>query len=144
VPILWGVLLVILSLLAWGGQTLSWLTPKTAVRWGLMEAEADVERTYWADIRGEAAWDTFTLWTLVVAGVLLVLDSGVWAYFGLIGGGMYVYFSGRGILTRIAMQRRGFRVGRLPGVRVAYAVLATWGVMALITIAVAVSALSAE
>ena len=97
---------------------------------------------YWADIRGEAAWDFFTLWTLVVAGVLLMIDHPSWAYFGLVGGGVYVYFSGRAICTRATMQGRGFRVGTPRNLTLAYTLLSIWGLMGLITIAAAVVALS--
>ena len=136
-----GIVVVVLSLLCWGGQVIAWLAPRTAVKLTLMEAEEDVEPTYWADIRGEAMWDSLTLWTLLVAGVLLIADNSVWAYFGLIGGGMYLYFAGRGILTRVAMQRRQFRVGKPQNVRLAYVLLAVWGAVAVITIVVAARAL---
>lgn len=139
--IIWGIVIVVLSLLAWGGQTVSWLAPGTAVKLTLMEAEPDVEPTFWADIRGEAAWDFFTLWTMVVTGVLLILDNQAWAYFGLVGGGMYVYFAGRGIFTRVTMLRRGLRIGSPQSVKQGLAFLAIWGVMGLATIVAAVVAL---
>jgi hypothetical protein len=129
-----GILLLLLSLLAWGGQTIAWLFPATAVRFGLMEAEEDVEPVYFADIRGEARWDALTLWTLVVASILLIADTGTWAYFGLVGGGMYVYFAGRGIFARRAMQRRGYRIGHPRNVSQAYAFLVVWGIAGIITI----------
>jgi hypothetical protein len=130
-----------LSLLAWGGQAVAWLAPATAVKLNLMEARDDVEPVFWADIRGEAPWDFLTLWTTLVAGVLLLLDDPTWAYFGLVGGGMYVYFAGRGISTRLAMLRRGYRVGTPQGVKVGLTMLAVWGAMGLISIAAAVVAL---
>jgi hypothetical protein len=139
--ILWGVIVVALSLLCWGGQTISWFAPETAVRLSLMEAEDTVEPTYFADVRGEALWDTLTLWTMPVAGILLIVDNPAWAYFGLVGGGMYGYFAGRGIVTRRAMQQRGYRVGAAQNVTVGYLFLSVWGLMALITIAAAVGAL---
>lgn len=142
--IFWGILVLMLSLLCWGGQTIAWLAPATAVKLTLMEAEDDVEPTYWADIRGEATWDSLTLWTMVVAGVLLIIDNPAWAYFGLVGGGMYVYFSGRGILTRLAMHRRGFRIGAPRNVMVGYTLLAIWGVMGLAAMVTSVVALSAS
>ena len=140
--IFWGIVVLLLSLLCWGGQTISWLAPATAEKLTLMEGEDHVEPTYWADIRGEAAWDFLTLWTMVVAGLLLIVDNPAWAYFGLVGGGMYTYFAGRGIFTRVAMQRRGFRVGTPSNLKVAYAFLTIWGLMGLITIASAVRVLS--
>lgn len=142
--IAWGVVVVGLSLLCWGGQTVTLLAPALAGRLTLTETEDDVEPTYWADIRGEAAWDFLTLWTMVAAGVLLILDNPAWTAFGLIGGGMYVYFAGRGIFTRIAMRRRGLRIGARTNVRLGYALLAIWGLMGAVTIVVAVLAMPAS
>ncbi len=73
--VVWGIVVLVSSLLGWGGQTVSWFAPATAVRLALTEAEEDVESVYWADIRGEALWDLLTLWTMVVAGLLLILDE---------------------------------------------------------------------
>jgi len=142
--IVWGIVLIVLSLLGWGGQAISWIAPAAAARWSLTESEESVEPVYHADVRGEALWDTLSLWTLLVAGLLLIFDSPGWAYFGLIGGGMYLYFAGRGILTRLEMQRRGFRIGEPRNVGAAYWMLAIWGVVAVITIVAAIAALPTE
>ena len=136
--IVWGVAVVVLSLLAWGGQTLSWLSPSVAARLGLVEDEADVDPVFWADIRGEALWDAFSLWPMVVAGALLTVDHSAWPYFGLVGGGTFVYFAGRGITVRLVMQRRGHRIGSEQSVRTGLIGLAVWGLMAFVTIAAAV------
>jgi hypothetical protein len=140
--LLWGIMVLVLSLIAWLGQLTSWLAPATAHRLTLIESEADVEPVYWADIRGEAMWDSLVLWTLPLAALLLILDEPVWAVFGLIGGGAYLYYAGRGIVTRLAMQRRGFRIGASQNVRLGYVFLAVWGAMALITMAGAAASLS--
>lgn len=137
----WGLVVLALSLLAWGGQIISWLAPERAVRLGLMEPKDSVEPTYWADIRGEAPFDFITLWTMVVAGILLIFDNSAWAYFGLVAGGMYVYFAGRAFFTRAALQRRGFRVGNPMNLKLAYTLLVVWGIMGLIVIAASVVAL---
>ena len=139
--VVWGVVVLTLSMLAWGGQALSWLAPTIAVRWKLMEAEDDVEPTFWADVRAEALWDTLTLWTMAAAGALLIADVHAWAYFGLVGGGTYLYFGGRGILARGAMARRGLRIGSPQSVRVGIFFLAVWAVMALVTIVAAISSI---
>lgn len=136
---LWGLVLVGLGLVGWVGQGTSWFWPDFAVRSGLSEAETDVEPVFWADLRGEALWDTLTIWILPVAGLLLLLGVPAWAYFGLVGGGMYLYFGGRGVCQRLAMRRRGMRIGSDSNVRVALAFLTVWAVAGLITIAVAVS-----
>jgi len=137
----WGLIVLVLGSIAWLGQMTAWLAPRTAVRLSLMEAEADVEPTYWADIRGEAIWDTLILWTLPLAGLLLVLDEPGWAVFGLVGGGAFLYFAGRGIVTRRTMQAEGLRVGAPQNVRMGYVFLLVWGVVALVTSAVAATAL---
>lgn len=142
--IIWGIVVTVLALLCWGGQTISLFAPDVAARLTLAEGEETVESTYWADMRGEALWDFLTLWTLVVAGVLLILDSPAWAYFGLVGGGMYVYFAGRGVLTRLEMQRRGFRIGTAQSVGAAYILLPIWGVVGLVTIVASVVSLTSS
>jgi len=142
--VVWGLIVILLGLLCWGGQTISWLAPGAAERWSLTEGEQTVEPVYFRDIRGEALWDALTLWTMPVAGILLVSDNPAWPYFGLIGGGMYAYFSGRGIVVRLGMQRHGFRIGAPANVTIGYAFLAVWGVMALITGFAAVVALSSS
>ena len=137
--IAWGIVLLVLGLLAWVGQSIVWLWPDTGVRLGLSEAEANVEPVFWADVRGEAAWDALVIWTLPVAGLLLVIGSSAWAYLGLVGGGSYLYFAGRGIFQRLSMRRRDMRIGSDQSVRVGLIFLAVWGVAALITIAAAIA-----
>ena len=137
-----GVIVVALSLLCWGGQLISSLSPATAVRLSLMEAEDDVEPVYFADIRGEALWDALALWPMLVAGVLLIIDNSAWPYFGMVGAGMYIYFAGRGILTRLFMQRRGFAIGSRQSVSVGLLFLAIWGLMGLAVAVAAVAALA--
>jgi hypothetical protein len=139
--IIWGVILTIISSIGYFGQAISAFWPGTATKLGLTEPEADVDPTFYADVRGEAFWDTAILWTLPVAGVLLALNSPVWAYFGLVGGGMYLYFAGRGIVVRRLMGRRGIRIGTPETLKVAYVFLTLWGLAAVITIVMAIAAL---
>ena len=54
---------------------------------------------------------------------------------------MYLYFGGRGISARITMTRRGLRIGSPESVKTGVVVLATWTLMALITIIAAIVAL---
>ena len=140
--LIWGAILIIFTLiLCWLGQVISALWPTVATKVGLTEPETDVDPTFYADVRGEAFWDMAILWTLPVAGILLILNSPWWAYFGLVGGGMYLYFAGRGLIVRLVMQRRGIRIGRPETLKLFYAVLTLWGLIALVTIVMAVAAL---
>ena len=138
----WGVVLVVFTLLVcWLGQTISALSPRLAVKLGLTERESDVDPAFYADVRGEAIWDMVILWVLPVAGILLILNSPWWVYFGLVGGGMYLYFAGRGIVVRVVMQRRGIRIGKPGTVKLFNVVLTLWGLIAVVTIIMAVVAL---
>lgn len=139
--VFWGVVLVVAAALAWGGQTLAWLNPSLATMWGLTEAEHDVDPVFHADGRGEARIDALSLWTMLIAGVLLLIGNEAWAYFGLVGGGTYAYFAGRGISTRLELQRRNHRIGTPSTVRVAYLFLTLWGLIAIVTIVAAVAEL---
>ncbi|MGI9610833.1 MAG: hypothetical protein ACR2NL_11140 [Acidimicrobiia bacterium] len=136
--VVWGLVVTALALLCWGGQLLSLLSASTAERFSLTELEADVEPAFYADVRGEALWDTLTLWVLAAAGVLLVVDDGAWPYFGLVGGAVYVYFAGRGVVVRREMQRRGLRAGSAESLKAASIMLPVWGVTGLVTLIAAI------
>ena len=140
--VIWGALLILFTLvLCWLGQMTAALAPALATRLGLTEPEADVDPTFYADVRGEAVWDAMILWTLPVAGILLLLNNPWWAYFGLVGGGMYLYFAGRGIAQRLVMRRRGIRIGKPSYWKGVYVFLTLWGLIAIVTMSMAVAAL---
>ena len=139
--LIWGTVLIIFTLLGWLGQVITVFSAKISAKLGLSEPEADVDPAFFADVRGEAIWDTMTLWILPLAGLLLLLNSTWWAYFGLVGGGMYLYFAGRGTVTRLVMQRRGIRIGKPKTLKVIYLFLILWGMIAVVTIIMAVKAL---
>jgi len=141
VNVAWGLAVLLLSLLAWLGQVISWRWPESAVRLSLREADADLEPVYGVDVNGEAIWDALILWTLPLAGVLLILDQPMWALFGLLGGGVYLYYAGRGIVTRALMRQRGYRIGSTQNVRLGYLFLGLWGAMAIVTIVAAAATL---
>ncbi len=139
--LIWGAVLIIFTLLAWLGQVLTVFSPTVSTKLGLSEPESDVDPTFFVDVRAEAIWDTIILWTLPLAGILLILNNPWWAYFGLVGGGMYLYFAGRGIAVRLAMQKRDIRIGKPENLKLAYVALILWGLIAVVTIIMAVAAL---
>jgi hypothetical protein len=139
--IIWGIILIIISGFGYAGQVFSTFWPDRAMKLGLTEVEDDVDPTFYADVRGEAYWDTATLWTLPAAGLLLVLGSPMWAYLGLIGGGIYLYFAGRGIFVRKVMQRRNIRIGNPEALKMIYVFLTLWGLVAVFTIVLAIVSL---
>lgn len=140
--VIWGLFITALALVCWGGQALALFSPVTAERLGLAERAEDVDIAFYADGRGEAAWDFFTVWTLGAAGVLLTLGASSWAYFGLVGGAMYVYFGGRGVMVRREMLRHDIRMGSGSAVKTAFWALSIWGIAGMITLVAAIVALT--
>jgi hypothetical protein len=141
--IIWGAILILFTLiLCWLGQVINATSPTLAAKLGLAEPESDVDRTFFLDGRGEAIWDALSLWILPVAGILLLFDNPSWAYFGLVGGGMYLYFAGRLLVVRQVMQRHSIRIGKPETVKLYNVVLTIWGLIAVVTIVMAVVGLS--
>ena len=135
----WGVILFVLTLIAWVGQLIYAISPKLGAKLGMGEAESEVDPVFYIDARGEAIWDSMILWTLPFAGVLLVFNNPLWIYFSLVGGGSYLYFAGRNLTTRFLMQRHGVCIGTSTNIKTAYIFVALWGIVALITIILALT-----
>ena len=140
--LIWGIILVSVTLKCWIGQIIIAFSPKVAAKIKIIEPESDVNQTFFADMRGEAIWDALILWTLPFAGILLIIDNSLWTYFGLVGGGMYLYFVGRTITSHLIMQRHGIHIGRSRKLKVKYIILTLWGLVAVITIIMAVTTLT--
>ena len=140
--IVWGLVLILFTLLlCWLGQVINATSPTLAAKIGLAEPESEVDPTYFLDGRGEAIWDALILWLFPVAGILLLLDNPYWAYFGLVGGGMYLYFAGRMLVVRLVMRQHDIRIGKPETVKLYNVVLILWGLIAVVTIIMAVAAL---
>jgi len=140
--LIWGVILISVTLKCWIGQIIIAFSPKVAAKIRIIEPESDVDPTFFADMHGGAIWDAISLWTLPFAGILLITNNTSWAYFGLVGGGIYLNFVGRGIASRITMQRHGIRIGRSKNLKVNYLILILWGLIAIVTIIMAVATLT--
>ena len=140
--LIWGIILVSITLKCWIGQIIIAFTPKIAEKIKIIESESDMDPTFFLDMRGTAIWDAISLWTLPLAGILLILNNNLWTYFGLIGGGMYLYFVGRGIASSLTMQRHGIKIGRSKKLKVKYMILTLWGFIAIVTIIMAIATLT--
>jgi uncharacterized membrane protein len=55
---------------------------------------------------------------------------------------MYLYFGGRGLIVRLMMQRRGIRIGKQETVKLFNAALTLWGLLGVVTMIVAMAALT--
>ena len=138
--IIWAIFLTVVPGIAFIGQLFSLISPRRAANAGLTEREAEVDPAFYADVRGEALWDTLILWTLPTAGVLGLLNNGGWIWLCLVGGGMYVYFAGRGVLTRLSCRRRSIAIGSKKSVFTAIVFLTIWGLSGITAIVLALDA----
>ncbi len=128
------IIIMFLSILAWLGQVMSAIAPQTAMRLGLTENKKDVDPIFSVDIRAECIWDALTLWILPAATGLHLAGNPSWPLFALTGGGVYLYFAGRGIIQRILMQRHGVSIGTSKTVMVFSVFLGLWGTAGLAAI----------
>lgn len=142
--IIWGGFLAALCLIGWLGQLIYAISPKHGTKLGVGEAESDVDAVFYIDARGEAVWDSMILWTLPLAGILLMLQQSSWPYFALVGGGNYLYFAGRNLVTRLLMQRHGIKIGTPFNIRIAYIFVFLWGLAAAVSIVIAVVTLTGK
>ena len=85
--LIWGIILISISLKCWIGQIIITLSPKMAETIKIIEPESDVDQTFFTYIRSEAIWGSLSLWILPIAGILLIINNAFWTYFGLVGGG---------------------------------------------------------
>lgn len=136
--LIWGIILVSVTLKVWIGQIIIAIAPKIAEKINIIEAETDVDKTYFLDMQGAAVWDSISLWTLPVAGILLILNNNLWVYFGLIGGGMYLYFVGRAISSNLTLHRNAVNIGRVKKLKIKLLILTLWAIIAIVTITMAV------
>ena len=97
-----------------------------------------MNQTFFINMRGSAILDAICLWTLPFAGILLILNNSMWTYFGLVGGGMYLYFVGHTISSYFTMQRHGIRICISKKFKLKYLILILWGLIAFATIIMAV------
>ncbi|MGD2152672.1 MAG: hypothetical protein PVG79_05345 [Gemmatimonadales bacterium] len=133
-----GVVVLIVGLICWIGQSLTFLARSVAVKLGVAEPEEEMDPTlYILETRVQGLNDMLLTWTLPLSALLMLLEHPLWPYLGLIGGGIYVYFSGVIILSRVFLKRRGMKVGPASSERAAYVFGVIWILSALTMIALA-------
>jgi len=135
--LIWGIILVSVTLKCWIGEIIIAFFPKVAVKIRIIENESEVNQTFFSKKHGKAIWDVISLWTLPFTGILLILNNSLWIYFALIGGCIYLYFVGREIASQLKMQPNGINIGITKKLKLKYMILTLWGLMAIITIIMA-------
>ena len=138
-----AVLVLAAGLVAWLGQALVFFAPATGTRLGLVEPVEEVDpvlRTI--ESKAEAAMDVALGWTLPAAAVLLLLDHPWWPVLGLVGAGVYLYFGGLIILSRIYLKKQGRLVGSGASEKAAYAFGAVWALSGVVMLVLALATIA--
>ncbi len=137
-----GIVVIVLGLICWLGQALVVFAPRVAIKLGLNEREEDLDRSmYLFERLSQGIMDVLLAWMLPAAALMMLLGDKHWPILALVGGGVYLYFPGVFIITRIVLKRNGMRVGRPASVVSAYVFGTLWMLSAVCMIVLAVAEL---
>ena len=138
-----GIVVIVVGLIVWVGQTLSFIAPDIATKLGVNSPEEEMDQSlYIIETKANGLSDILLTWTLPLSGLLMIFDHKAWPFLALIGSGMYIYFALLTIFTRIFLKRRGKKVGRLSAEKTAYVFSAIWVLSSITMIVLATQKLS--
>ena len=138
-----GILVLVLGLFAWVGQSLSLLAPSLALTLGVLEPEDEMDPAlHVIEAKAEAVMDMLLGWTLPAAALLMVLDHPLWPYLALFGSAVFLYFAGLISLSRFFLKRAGRKVGRPAAERAAYLFGGLWALSSVTMIVLAAAHLA--
>ena len=127
-----GIICLLFGGFGWIGQAISAMNYRFAQRLGLQEKSDETDPLYRRAEINTAKWDSFVLWTLPVAGILMLMNHPWWPYLSLIAGGIYLDSAGRETAKYSSLRKEGIRTGSQADVRVAgiffsvMAIIAIW------------------
>jgi len=122
-----GIIVMVVGLICWIGQSLAVFALPTAVKLGLFEPEEEVDQSmYLFERLSQGTMDVLLTWMLPLSAFLMIIGNSHWPLFALVGGGVYLYFPGVFIITRLILKKRGKKVGRPSSVRIAYGFGSVW------------------
>jgi hypothetical protein len=90
---------------------ISVLDLQLAQRLGLQEGPESADPLFIRLEGWTARWDLAWLWTLPVAGVLILLDQAWWPFAAMIGGSAFIDTAGREGAKWFGLRRQGIAVG---------------------------------
>ncbi len=137
-----AILVILLGLICWLGQTLVVFAPHVAARLGVNEREEDVDRSmYLFERYSQGIMDVLLTWMLPASAFMMLLGYEHWPVLALVGGGVYLYFPGVFSITRIVLKNNGMKIGRPASEVSAYVLGALWVLSAIYMIALAIAEL---
>ena len=139
-----GIFVIITGLICWIGQGLSFISPNIALKLGFLERPEEMDNTFYIiEAKALSLNDMLLTWTLPLSGFLMLFKHPLWPYLGLVGGGIFIYFAGFIILSRVFLKKQGKRVGGPSSERTAYIFGVVWILAALSIMVLASMELSA-
>ena len=140
-----GILVIVLGLICWLGQTLVVFAPDVAVKLGVGEPEEDIDKAMYLFERfSQGIMDILLTWILPASALMMLLGNDLWPVLALVGGGVYLYFPGVFSITRIVLKRDGRRVGSPASEVTAYVFGALWTLSAIYMILLAIAELAID
>ena len=122
-----GIIVIVVGLLVFIGQALSFFAPDLATKTGLNSPEEDMDKTlYIIETKANGLSDILLTWMFPLSGVLMILDHPIWPFLAMVGSGVYLYFACLTIFCRYFLQRHGIKAGSPKDVRVAYVFSVIW------------------
>ncbi|MBP7828631.1 MAG: hypothetical protein KA248_01800 [Kiritimatiellae bacterium] len=106
-----AIVCILFGALGWIGQVISGMNYGLAQRLGLQEKSEGTDPLFRTAERNAARWDGLVLWTLILAGVLMLFNSPWWPPAALVAGGIYLDTAGREVAKLTSLKRHGVRVG---------------------------------
>ena len=135
-----GILVIVLGLICWLGQSLVVFVPDVAVKLGVGEPEEAIDRAMYLFERfSQGIPDILLTWILPASALMMLLDYQHWPILALIGGGVYLYFPSVFSITRIVLKREGLKVGSPASQVAAYVLGALWTLSAIYMIVLAIA-----
>ncbi|MDY6953063.1 MAG: hypothetical protein SWE60_16260 [Thermodesulfobacteriota bacterium] len=126
-----GIICILFGGIGWMGQVLSGVHYSLAQRLGLQEKSEGTDPLFRRAETYTARWDALVLWTLLLAGVLMLTDNYWWPYLGLIAGGIYLDAAGREGAKYIGLSKSGIRIGTPKDLKIAACCFLAMGVVSL-------------
>ena len=131
--------MIVVGLICWIGQSLTVFALPNAIRLGLSEPENEIDQSLNLIERfAQGIMDILLTWILPAGAILMLAGNSYWPLFALVGGGVYLYFPGVFMITRIVLKRHGKKVGRSSSVKATYVFGWIWILSAVIMIVLAV------
>ncbi len=122
-----GIIVIIVGLLVYIGQGLSFFAPELATRIGLNDPQEEMDQTlYVIETRANGLTDILLTWIFPLSGLLMILDHHYWPYFALVGSGIYLYFALLTIFCRVFLKKLGKKVGSPSSEKTAYIFSVVW------------------